>query len=381
MKRNRRLAVLAAGLTAGVLGAPWCLGAAPDFRRAVNLVWFSATVEQRVLEQQLENLVAMGVDSVALNVWWFQDSINSTQVAPNFNRYSSTDATLRQVIDAAHAHGLAVQLRPLVDLASDPTHWRGQIVGGDAWFNGPGGYGDYIRHMADIAQEKNVAMFSVGVELEAVASQETNWRNLIASVRSRYSGPLTYAANWGNPAIGSTINWWDAVDYIGIDAYYPLTTKNNPTQAELDAAWANRANLIESWRNSVAPGKTVLFTEVGYMNYDGANRMPWSFDAAAANDQLEQAQAYQAMLGQNLPRSWFGGAYWWAWDVGNANPNPIGYETMGKLAYDVMGAHYVPGYTLGPTWTGAVGNVWTSGGNWTSGTAPGTLTTANFSGP
>jgi autotransporter-associated beta strand protein len=46
-----------------------------------------------------------------------------------------------------------------------------------------------------------------------------------------------------------------------------------------------------------------------------------------------------------------------------------------------MGAHYLPGYTLGPTWTGAVGNLWTSGGNWTNGAAPGTLTTAHFSSP
>ena len=129
------------------------------------------------------------MDSVALNVWWFQNNISSTTIAPDFTKYSSTDATLQQVIDAAHARGLAVQLRPLVDLSNDPTRWRGQITGGTTWFNGAGGYGDYIRHMADIAQAKGVEQLCVGVELEATASQESLWRGLVsARGRSPRSG-------------------------------------------------------------------------------------------------------------------------------------------------------------------------------------------------
>ena len=124
-------------------------------------------------------------------------------------------------------------------------HWRGEITGGSAWFNNAGGYGDYIRHMADIAQEKNVELFSMGVELETVQTQEANWRSLVGDVRSRYNGKLVYGANWGNPAIGNTVNWWDAVDYVGIDAYYPLTGVNNPTPAQF-LARGPRANQIEA---------------------------------------------------------------------------------------------------------------------------------------
>ena len=98
-------------------------------------------------------------------------------------------------------------------------------------------------------------IYSVGVELENAQTQEANWRSLVSSVRSRYSGELVYGANWGNPAIGNAVQWWDAIDYIGIDAYYPLTGTNNPTPAQLQTAWVNRANQIEAWRNSVAPTK------------------------------------------------------------------------------------------------------------------------------
>src|SRR5438552_12658268 len=164
---------------------------APGFHKAVDLVWFSPTVDSRALDMTMDNLAAMGVNYVGLNVWWFQNNISSTSIAPDFTRYSSTDATINQVIDAAHSRGLSVELRPLVDLSNDPSHWRGEITGGTAWFNGSGGYGDYMRHMADIAQAKSCELFSVGVELEATASQEANWRNLVSSVRTHYTGPIT----------------------------------------------------------------------------------------------------------------------------------------------------------------------------------------------
>jgi autotransporter-associated beta strand protein len=382
--RHRRATSIAARWAAAncviAAASPVARAAAPDFEHAANLVWFSPTVDQRVLDQTLDNMVGLGIDHVALNVWWFQNNINSTQVGPDFGRYSSTDDTIRQVIDAAHVRNLAVQLRPLVDLANDPSHWRGEITGGTTWFNSAGGYGDYIRHMADLAQSKNVEQFSVGVELEATAAQEANWRNLIGSVRSRYTGQLTYAANWGNPAIGSTVNWWDAVDYMGIDAYYPLTGVNNPTPAQLQSAWANRAAQIESYHNSINPNQPLLFTEAGYMNYDGTNTQPYGFVAGAPNDQHEQADSYQALLGAMTPKNYFKGVQWWAWDL-NPNPNPIDYTPLGKLAMDAMASYYVPGYTVGPTWTGAGGNAWSTGGSWSNGIAPGNLTTATFAGP
>jgi autotransporter-associated beta strand protein len=373
----RRVAIASAAAATCALIGPAPVAAAVTFQHAANLVWFSPTVDQRVIDDQLDNMQALGINTVALNVWWFQNNISSTTIAPDFSRYSSTDDTLRQVIDAAHARGLAVQLRPLVDLSNDSSHWRGQITGGTTWFNGAGGYGDYIRHMADIAQAKNVESFGVGVELEATASQETLWRNLITSVRTHYSGPLTYSANWGNPAVGSTINWWNAVDYMGIDAYYPLTGVSNPTPAQLQSAWTTRAAQIDSYHNSINPNQPLLFTESGYQNYDGTNIAPYNGVSGQANDPHEQADCYTALLGAMTQRSYFQGVQWWAFDL-NPNPNNIDYTPLGKLAQDAMAAYYIPGYTLGPSWNGSGGNNWSTGSSWSNGTAPGNLTTANF---
>jgi autotransporter-associated beta strand protein len=351
-----------------------------QLQRGLDLALFSPTLDQRRLDFTLDNAVAMGVDHISVNSWWFQNNINSTTIAPDFTRYSATDDTIRQVIDAAHARGMAVQVRPIVDLASDPSHWRGQIVGGSAWFNNSGGYGDYIRHMADIAQEKHAEIFSMGVELEALQNQEASWRSLVSSVRSRYGGSLVYGANWGNPAIGNPVQWWDAVDYVGIDAYYPLTTINNPTPAQLQAAWNNRANLIESWRNSVAPDKQVLFTEAGYQALDGANTNPPGVQSGVV-DMREQAECYQALLQAMTAKPWFGGVYWWANDPANTHPGAGDFDNFAKPAYDVMGSYNVSGYTVGGNWTGATSANFTTASNWSDNVAPGNLRAVTFNGP
>ena len=350
-----------------------------QMQRGLDLALFSPTIDQRRLDFTLDNAVSMGVDHISINNWWFQNNINSTSIAPDFTRYSATDDTIRQVIDAAHARGMAVQVRPIVDLAADPSHWRGQIVGGSTWFNSAGGYGDYIRHMADIAQEKHAEIFSMGVELEALQNQEANWRSLVSSVRSRYGGQLVYGANWGNPAIGNAVQWWDAVDYVGIDAYYPLTGVNNPTPAQLQAAWNARANQIESWRNSVAPNKQVLFTEAGYQALDGANTNPPGVQSGIV-DMREQADCYQALLQAMTGKSWFSGVYWWANDPSNTHPGAGDFDNFGKPAYDVMGSYNVPGYTVGGNWTGAANASFTAAGNWSDNVAPANLRAVTFNG-
>ena len=169
---------------------------------------------------------------------------------------------------------------------------------------------------------------------------QTAWRSVANDVRIHYSGPITYAVNHGGE---QTISWWDAVDYIGIDAYYALTGSYNPTPAELAAAWTSRANSIESWRNSYWPGKQIIFTEVGYSSYDGANRQPWAWPAIPPVDVNEQADCYKALLSVCRNRSWWEGAFWWNWET---NPNAGGLSDMGftpqnKPAEQVLRDYYI----------------------------------------
>ena len=73
-----------------------------------------------------------------------------------------------------------VNLKPMVDLSGDSTHWRGQIVGGGAWFNGPNGSRPFAEHFA-AWPPANVSMFDIGTELEGTATQTSNWLTVIAT--------------------------------------------------------------------------------------------------------------------------------------------------------------------------------------------------------
>ena len=61
--------------------------------------------------------------------------------------------------------------------------------------------------------------------------READWRDLITRIRKRYSGPIVYASNWWGEY--DRIAFWDAVDYMGINAFFPLSDRADPSLAEL----------------------------------------------------------------------------------------------------------------------------------------------------
>ena len=183
---------------------------------------------------------------------------------------------MRAAIDKMHALGLKVMLKPHVDV-EDGT-WRAQIVPAspDRWFES---YAAFMDHYVAIAAEKKVEMLCIGTELASMSGSQyaAQWASLIARIRSRYAGLLTYAANGVDAADEFTsVSFWGQVDLIGADVYTPLTDKTNPTRQELAAGWRRNRNgqdMVAAFSNvQKAYGKPFLFTEVGYRSGDGANR-------------------------------------------------------------------------------------------------------------
>lgn len=219
-----------------------------------------------------------------------------------------TDDDLIHAIGKAKSLGIKVMLKPHVDTRA-PGQWRGQIGEGfteahwNRWFES---YGRMIAHYARMAEEQGVDLFSIGTELEGTSGRERRWRELIDSVRGVYSGPITYAAT---TAEAPRIRWWDGVDYVGIDAYYPLTSVSDPTMEQLIAGWRRHSDAI----TSLAAGKPVIFTEAGFRSVDGANQRPWAWGEPGLVDLNEQADCYQATLRALGRRPWLAGMFWWVW--------------------------------------------------------------------
>jgi hypothetical protein len=114
------------------------------------------------------------------------------------------------------------------------------------------------------------------------------------------------------------------LDYVGIDAYFPLTNEIDPTMEELKNAWNQWVNTMEAWQLTV--NKPVVFTEIGYRSGDGANEAPWNYTISMSVDLQEQVDCYDAAFQTFWNRSWFYGFYWWNWET---NPNAGGENDAG----------------------------------------------------
>lgn len=301
--------------------------------------WWPGNYSTPDADLALARLADTGVTWVSVIVTQYQDNVNTTAIGPTEG--TPTDADVVHVIDEAHRLGLKVMLKPHVDLWNDPAHWRGEIglnFNAAQWTNWFASYRTFINHYADLADAHGVEQFAVGVELSGTEAQAAQWRTTIAGVRARFNGPITYAANHSGDE--TSLTWWDAVDLIGVDAYYPLSTVNNPTPNQLAAAWEPivdlLADLAAEW------DKPIIFTEVGYRSIDGANKHPWDWQIDGTVDLAEQADLYQAALAAVYDEPWFAGAYWWNWDVDPLQGGPcgVGYEIYDKPAENVLRTWY-----------------------------------------
>ncbi|MDW8031733.1 MAG: endo alpha-1,4 polygalactosaminidase, partial [Candidatus Bipolaricaulota bacterium] len=309
-----------------------------SWQRGISFAaWWRDQYSSPAADQALEELAATGATWISLIVTCYQEAVSSTEIQCLTDSRTPTDADLIHAIQKAKSLGLKVMLKPHVDLNNDPDHWRGDINFGDdeaawaAWF---ASYENFIVHYAQLAQAHNVDQFCVGTELQGTTHRETQWRQIISAVRSVYSGPLVYAANPPNEYY--TIQFWDALDFIGVDAYYPLTNTTNPTIADLIAGWqeplAQLQALSQQWN------KPVLFTEVGYRSVDGANITPWDWSSPGAVDLQEQADCYQALVSVVQGRPWLRGIFIWVWytDPDQGGPNDTSYTPHNKPAEAIL---------------------------------------------
>ncbi len=298
-------------------------------------------------DQSLKNLAATGANWIALFVNVGQETIASTKIFRN-SPATATDSELLRVIDLAHSLGMRVLLLPNLSLSNDPDHWPGQIGSAfttetqwQEWFVS---YRDFINHYASFAQEAGVDMFSIGTELAGVTHREADWRRIIKEVRERFNGPIIYDSLGGWLPAGDCkrIKWWDAVDYVATDVWYPLSNKNDPTLAELKEAWTKKA-LADLENISRQFNKPFIISEIGYRSLDGTNKHPADYKILGTVDLQEQADCCQAALESLWGKPWLKGIFWFQWFANPkfGGPNNNGYTPYGKPAEEVLKKFYL----------------------------------------
>lgn len=311
MKKNQPLLsamIIFFVLTSNVLSAKIhsSNGFEPVFQKGMSYRHYPYSYDSLFSNKSLLQMSETNIECVAITVWWLQQNVTSTQIYAK-SGWTATNESLAMAIQKAHEYGMKVMLKPMVDPEDVYTHWRGEIPPSVEWFKN---YRAFIGAYAQFAEENNVDLFCIGCEFKATEVDEQRWREIISQVREYYSGPITYAATQDSY---QDIRWWDALEYVGIDAYFPLTNGKNPTLEGLKQGWSRTANDIETWHASEM-NKPILFTEIGYRSGEGSNIQPWNWISTLELDLQEQFDCYLAAFQVLWGKPWFYGFYWWIWE-------------------------------------------------------------------
>ena len=232
---------------------------------------------------------------------------------PDFRRQDSLWSARIRAVQRA---GFRVHLKPHVWLhAPTEGRWRADIyplteTDRQRWGTA---YRAFILRYAVLAERNGVALFCIGAEFTRLTSEFPDyWRTLIAEVRAVYSGELTYAANWYEEY--EQIDFWDALDYIGVQAYFPLSTQPTPSVEQLQAGWQPHLNALRAVAER--HGRPILFTELGYKSTVDSAAEPWRWidyerDTTGQLSLATQTHCYEAFFASVWPQPWLAGAHLW----------------------------------------------------------------------
>ncbi len=327
------------------------------------------------------NAVAIQVTAEQGRVYDTSLSYKSTDSG---NENSLPDQDIEQAIADAQAAGLTPILTLSIMLTHEPGTTSPNLVG-NLWYATPGqtsilgkitataehqwfdSYTAYAVHYAQLSQKHHLPYFIFGNDLVNITTDTKNtgkgtngatgspsdkftctgrrdcgWRHVINAIKSDtyvdfqgrqqtgggYKGKLIYGASWGRGDDARVqvefehITWWNAVDFIGVNAGFPLTkvAADVPVETLIDA-WhgkkddldlAGQGNIVgrlEAIYNTYK--RPILFTSAGYESVPGSNTAPGAIPRTTRDD-LEQQHDMEALL-KAFPQQttpWFVGVIW-----------------------------------------------------------------------
>jgi len=368
---------------------------------SVTVAWFGDNMDIAScnitpgVEYQADATTSPGIWSVAGYDRHSAKLITQISGAPQYGG-TPDDASILRYLDELKNRGYKIVFYPILfmDVAGKP--WRGDLTGSTSavhnFFTKTSGYNDFINHYADLVKTK-VDAFIIGSELKGLTKltdfpgnypSVNELVNLATTVKSNVGSAVkvTYAADWSE--YHHTDGGWyhmdplwasSNIDFIGIDAYFPLT--DSPTQTydidEIKAGWTSgegydwyysdiarttKVNLTPqyAWKNlswfwnnthvnpnSVATSwtpqlKKIWFTEYGFPSVDGATNQPnVFFDPSTSSSALPyysrgRVDMRAQRVGIAATEAQWGGSlmvehiFAWAWD---ARPFPYWPDLTG----------------------------------------------------
>jgi hypothetical protein len=259
--------------------------------------------------EAMRQLRELGVNWIAIHPY---AGIRADGSVVMHRRWYGDTQWLTRPIAEAHRLGLKIMIKPHLAYWGSPFRWRGDIAfETDAqWQRFFRQYETWVTRAAEVCAAADA--FVVGTELDGTLHRQVAWRRVIAAVRSRFDGPMTYAANWTHY---EQVPFWDDLDVIGIQGYFPLADRPGlPEPMTLRAAWADHLDRLAAFARH--HNRRVVLAELGYSRSDRAAVQPWDGREGGADAEETQARCLAAALEAIDGHDIVAGAFLWKWFAG-----------------------------------------------------------------
>lgn len=315
--------------------------AQPAPEQKVNGISFVAN-RSPVDSSHVAPVLDINANYAAVMPFGFVPALDKAQIVYNTDRqwYGETREGGRNYVAQLHNKGIDVMLKPQIWIR------RGEFTGylkmetEEEWLALEQSYRDFIMDYATLAQEENAAIFCIGTELEQfVVNRPAFWQQLIKDIKKVYKGKLTYAANWDEY---KRTPFWQELDYIGIDAYFPVCDDQTPTVDCAIEGWTKWKEEISAFAK--AQQRKVLFTEYGYRSVDYTGKEPWRSDRSMTQVNLDaQANVTKALYEAVWDEEWMAGGFLWKWFIHHdrvGGPENSQFTPQNKPAQDIVKEYY-----------------------------------------
>ncbi len=314
---------------------------APVKQNKINGVSFVAA-RDIVDSTHVAPVVKVNANYAAIMPFGFIKNLEHPEIIHNTDRqwFGETRAGAEQYISELRKADIKVMIKPQIWV------WGGEFTGEimmtteEDWKALEDAYSSFILEYADMAEKVNAEIFCIGTELELfVKFRPEYWSQLIEKIKTVYKGKLTYAANWNEFA---KTPFWDQLDYIGIDAYFPLSDKKTPSYEDCLEGWKSHKPIIEKLSKQL--DRPILFTEYGYRSVDYSGRQPWVSDHTMRDVNLQaQVNTTKALFDTFWHEDWFAGGFVWKWfimhDEVGGHDNPM-FTPQNKPVEEVLREYY-----------------------------------------
>lgn len=329
-------------LNVAFIGLLFCYSINASAQRKSKINGVNIVSPQEQIPKNLSQLNTISASWVSVNpVILLRSNDPSIEYPAPKNYKGDSPKNVLRLCKKAKKEGYKVLLKPLFRV--DMINWAGDfLLNGYLQSIFENNFKTLMIDFATIAAEEKVEMLCLGTELKAfVKFRPQFWFSLIEDIRKVYPGQLTYAANWDNI---KEIPFWNEMDYIGIDAYFPLVNDQTPSLNKLKRAWTGPKKEL-SKLNKIF-NKPILFTEYGYRSIHRTAWKQWEFENQSENSDINmqaQINGYQAIYQSFWNEPWFAGGFIWKWYIDNPHAggqNKSNYTPQNKPVVSVIKQWY-----------------------------------------